>query len=578
MITSHTKLNGNRVTVTKVVQISSLGKQYPLQRTPQAHIPLTREEFWALHDISFNVYQGEIVGIVGRNGAGKTTLLNIIAGVLSPTQGRVSVHGRVVGLFNLGVGFQDELTGRENIFLNGALLGATKKELQGRIDDIVAFSELGDFIDMPLGTYSQGMRLRLGFSIIANLDFDILIIDEVLAVGDVLFQNKCFQRLMECKRQRKTLILTSQSTDLIERLCDRVILLDHGKLFFEGEPSEGFNAYRALLATEKFYVGPQPMSTEMVTDTKKWVEDISEWGTRLGTKEVVITKVEFRNGFGWNSRVLKSGSRLKIRVHFIARNVVKYPHFGVAIFRADGVYCYGPNTQFEGYRIPEIKEGKGWFELEYEQMLLAPGEYRISIAIWDRKETLAFDYHSGYYKLYVKGRNPTGQLLVMPFRIDSANLFHRIVSEVQPDVGALEKEWNKHYEGDGVKIESVKLLNKHSRHECTFTTTEPLKVSIDISGCSLKRNNVWLWVGIYREDGIYCQGITLQLCSSVRDVWFPHLMLLPGVYRLSVGVWDNASKKFLAYHHAMYPFHMIFARPDHGTVYLEHTWRWRLSR
>ncbi|KPK97716.1 MAG: hypothetical protein AMJ95_07375 [Omnitrophica WOR_2 bacterium SM23_72] len=240
--------------VVRVMQLCSVGKKYPF--TKQQFSVL--KDFWALKDVSLDVYQGEIVGIIGRNGAGKTTLLNIMAKVLFPTEGEVFSNGRVLGLFNLGVGFQDELTGRGNIFLNGSLLGATKKEIEDKLNSIVEFSELGDFINMPLGTYSQGMRLRLGFSIVVNLKFDILVIDEVLAVGDVLFQNKCFERLMDFKREGKTLVITNQSLDLMERLCDRVILLDHGKTLFQGNVVEAINRYRLLLNTEKFFVGRAP--------------------------------------------------------------------------------------------------------------------------------------------------------------------------------------------------------------------------------------------------------------------------------------------------------------------------------
>lgn len=254
MTISPIKASPDQKQACRVMQLCSVGKKYPF--TKQHVSPL--KDFWALKGVSLDVYQGEIAGMIGRNGAGKTTLLNIMARVLYPTEGEVFSNGKVLGLFNLGVGFQDELTGRGNIFLNGSLLGATKREIEDRLNSIVEFSELGDFINMPLGTYSQGMRLRLGFSIVVNLEFDILVIDEVLAVGDVLFQNKCFERLMDFKREGKTLVITNQSLDLIERLCDRVILLDHGKALFQGDVVEGISRYRFLLNTEKFFVGRAP--------------------------------------------------------------------------------------------------------------------------------------------------------------------------------------------------------------------------------------------------------------------------------------------------------------------------------
>lgn len=399
----------------KAFILEGVGKKYPFMKATHRYVDTNREEFWALKDVSFEVTQGQILGIIGRNGSGKTTLLSIIAGVLSATCGHFLSKGKVLGLFNLGVGFQDELTGRENIFLNGAILGATKQELDAKLSAIIAFSELGDFIDMPLGTYSQGMRLRLGFSIIANLDCDILVIDEILAVGDALFQNKCFERLVEFKRQGKTLIISSQNTELIERLCDNVILLAHGKALFSGEPVEAINRYRALLATEKFFVGPAKNNINLVENTKKWADDISNWGKELGTKEVIITRVELINKFGYKFSKIRSRDPLRIKVHFTARNNVKEPHFGVAIFRKDGVYCYGPNTKFEGYHIPELKAGDGYFILDYHNLFLAPGEYRISIAIWDKNETVAFVYQHSYYQININGdNNIDNQLLNMP--------------------------------------------------------------------------------------------------------------------------------------------------------------------
>ncbi|HTZ11610.1 MAG TPA: ABC transporter ATP-binding protein, partial [Candidatus Margulisiibacteriota bacterium] len=311
------------------VELRSIGKKYQfLDKAPQQPYKDSPGEFWALRGISFDLSKGKILGVIGRNGSGKTTLLNIIAGTLSPTQGGVKANGRVLGLFNLGVGFQDELTGKENIFLNGSILGATKEELDSRLRYIIEFSELGDFINMPLGTYSQGMRLRLGFSIIANLDCDILVIDEILAVGDLLFQSKCFEKLMEFKRLGRTLIISSQSVELIERLCDTVILLGHGEALFFGDPLEAINRYRRLLNTDNFFVGPAKKQIRLVENTKKWVDDTSNWGQELGTKEVNIDKVEFINRFGWKCSKIKSGEPLKIRVNFTAKNKIKEPHFG----------------------------------------------------------------------------------------------------------------------------------------------------------------------------------------------------------------------------------------------------------
>jgi len=566
--------NNYNLQIDKAISLQAVSKKYPPIKQTSKSIGSNFDDFWALKEISLDVYKGEILGIIGRNGAGKTTLLNIIAGVLTPTQGQINANGKVLGLFNLGVGFQDELTGRENIFLNAAIIGATRKELESKLSSIIGFSELGNFIDMPLGTYSQGMRLRLGFSIMVNLEFDILAIDEVLAVGDVLFQSKCFERLMDFRRSGKTLVITNQSMDLIERLCDKVALLDHGQLLFHGNTAEGINKYRTLLNTEKFFVGPKIGGEGLVRDTKKWADDISNWGKELGTKEVVIEKVELLNRFGWKSFSIKSGQRLKIKVYFKAKNSVKEPHFGIAIFRNDGVYCYGPNTQFDGYKISELRQGNGYFILDYHKLLLAPGEYRISVAIWDKFETLAFNYHEGCYKLTVSGNHNAGnELLNIPCQFYPRHYIkfgnHKI------DLSTLNDQWGKKIETGAAKIESVKLLNNLGEEKDCFMTNESVKLIINFARSTNFDKNYYLWAGLYREDGIYCQGITRLLGRSQGyEIAFPKLPLLPGGYKISLGIWDKGQKKFIMCHHGTYPFQMVSDREDHGTVYLEHSWNW----
>jgi len=510
---------------TSHIELDNIGKRYHFKKGG-----LGVEDFWALKDISFKINKGQVFGLVGRNGAGKTTLLNIIAGVLSPAEGEVSVNGKAMGLFNLGVGFQDELSGRENIFLNGAILGADRREIETKLDSIIKYSELGDFVNMPLGSYSQGMRLRLGFSIIANLDFDILVIDEVLAVGDSLFQSKCYERLMDFKRQGRTLVITSQDMGIIERLCDEVAVLDHGRLVFKGNPAESINKYRALLNTEKFFVGPVKHSETMVENTKKWADDISEWGKQLGTKEAVIESVEFINRFGFRVNRIKSRAPLKIRVNFKAKDKINKPHFGVAIFRDDGVYCYGPNTDFDSVEIKELKPGRGYFTLEYRNILLAPGRYKVSVAIWDKNEKLAFDYHSGFYNLNITGENGNGsQLLNIPYRITNS----------------------------GKSLDApIKLYDALNKEKNIFITSYPLKILVQPSGHKCMR--------ILRDDGVCCQEILLPRPDNKSfNVYFPKLPLLPGYYNIYLD------------EHNIRSFNMIFNKHDHGTVYLGHKWEMR---
>ena len=565
-----------------VIEIKSIGKKYPFKKQAV-------KDFWALKGASLDVCKGDVVGILGRNGAGKTTLLNIIAGILPPTEGSFSVKGRVLGLLNLGIGFHDSLTGRENIFLNGTLLGASRKELSEKLLSIIDFSELGSFIDMPLGTYSQGMRLRLGFSIIANLDFDILVIDEILAVGDALFQNKCFEQINNFRRSGRTLVLTSQSMDLIERLCSKVVVLDHGKILFYGNPPEAINRYRALLNRDRFFVQLEPEDRDaiLIRDTKKWANDISHWGKKMGAKEIVIDSVKLIDKLGRRYNRIKTKDPLEIKVGFIAKEPVKDVHFGIAIFRNDGVYCYGPNTAFDKRPIPEIGRGKGFFSLRYDNLLLAPGKYRISVAIWDKNETVAFDYHNGCYDLIVEGsKNPQSELLSIPFKIKNGSLFSKLFCLKQkttqvPDINTLADKWGEKKDDEGLRVESVKLFNYRNIEKDTFLTNESAKISIKIKNTNLRKDdeNLLLWVGIHRKDGIYCQGVNTSYTSKGSiNILFPKLSLLPGGYTVSIGVWDMTQQRFLLYRHGVYSLQVVFNQEDHGTVYLSHKWKWNFKR
>lgn len=548
------------------VELIAVGKRYPLVNSPENQKDWG--DFWALKDTNLKIGAGRTIGIIGRNGAGKTTLLNIIAGVLAPSAGSISVKGRVVALFNLGCGFQDELSGKENIFLNGALLGASRRELNEKLDSIIEFSELGGFVNMPLGSYSQGMRLRLGFSIAANLEFDILIIDEVLAVGDALFQHKCFERMMDFRRAGKTIIISTQDMGLIERFSDTVLLLDHGVPVFYGDAAMGIAAYRALLNSERFFVGPAQKNNKLVENTKRWTDDVSEWGHKLGTKEAVIERVQLLNRFGVECTQFRPGSPLRIRVYFIVRNEIKEPHFGAAIFRSDGVYGYGPNTKFDGHRIRGFEKGRGYFILDCHSLVLAPGEYRISVAIWDKFETVPYDYHTGYYKLDIIGRhNPGNELLNMPFK-----LYPR--SRLSPEIVCNFRAMGNTVIANGtIKIELSGPAGYGGKD--TFFTNDPVTFNIDLSDIKEKIKDCYFWAGIFRDDRVYCQGIVWAIDKKrYFRIVFPRFALLPGSYSIALGVWDNTEGKFVILQDKARLFKMVFDKEDHGTIFLRHIWKW----
>ncbi|MDD4909390.1 MAG: ABC transporter ATP-binding protein [Candidatus Omnitrophica bacterium] len=239
------------------VKLNNIGKRFNLVHhkegapfvniLPRVFSHNESEEFWAVKGINMEIESGRVAGIIGRNGSGKSTLLNIISGVMNHTEGEMSLGGRVSSLLTLGAGFQDDLSGRENIYINGAILGMSKREISDKYDSIVAFSELDGFLDVPIRTYSQGMNMRLAFSIATHMDFTILAIDEILSVGDVAFQKKCYERIVDFKRGGKTMLMVSQSMDIIERLCDEVYLLEDGRLVESGDPEFVVGRYMRLL-------------------------------------------------------------------------------------------------------------------------------------------------------------------------------------------------------------------------------------------------------------------------------------------------------------------------------------------
>lgn len=573
----------------KAIEIRNLGKKYIICHEKEAMVRhifpkflriKKYEEFWALQDINLEINKGECVGIIGRNGAGKTTLLNILAGITFPTTGSFKVDGRISTILSLGAGFHPELTGEENVYLNASILGLRTRETKNRFEDIIEFSELNNFADASLKTYSAGMYMRLGFSIAIHIDFDILLIDEILSVGDIGFQEKCIRQLTDFKCVSKTLIVTTQDMSLIKRLCDEVVLLDHGYLIFYGDILEGINKYQALLNTKDFSITSSPKNTVLIENTKKWSEDMLDWGKKLGTKEVMIESVDLINKFGMKSNRIRSKDPLKIKVHFTVKDKVEEPYFGIAIFRDDGVYCYGPNTIFDGYKISELKKGNGYFILNFHKLLLAPGEYLLSIAIWNKDGISAFDYHDSCYKLIIIGDDNQGnELLNIPVRFNHGLTISKRKNIYGPDLRILSNKWDKKIEADGINIKSIKFLNSLDEEKDVFVTNESVKFIIHFSNLRTINRDSYLWIGVYRDDGIYCQGIIGRVDNKNKnfELFFPKLSLLPGNYRVSVGLWDNVRRNFLMCHHAVYPFRMTFDRKDHGTVYLEHKWYFEID-
>ncbi len=529
-------------------------------------------EFWALKGINMEVEKGKVIGIIGRNGAGKTTLLNILAGISTPTVGEAKINGRVSSLLTLGAGFQEELTGKENIYLNGSILGMSRDEINKKYPSIMEFSELDSFLDAPLRTYSKGMYVRLGFSVAVHVDFDIFLIDEILSVGDVSFQKKCFDKIGEFKKQGKTMVVTSQSLDVIERLCDEVFLLENGEIVERGPLQKVTAHYLELLKEKKLSETFQRRYGGL-----RWWADKRFWEKREGSKEVRIVEVKTYNSRGKQANRFKSGEKIRLKARFIADQEVKEPHFGVAIFREDGVYCHGPNTSFDGRKIDKLNKGEGFFGIEYESLCLEPGRYRFSTAIWDKDEIWAYDYHAGFYKFEIIGKNNSGQLLNLRYRWEPHCIWERfkiLQTKKTTTFFDLSRQCQDKTSSD-IEMSSLELLDSTGNSKSVFNTGEDFKIKLEFK--FLKRpRDYYLWVGIFRSDDIYCHGASKKLEKETVYLIYPKIPLLTGDYYLSVGVWGKTKGAPLFYKHKAAVFKMSFLGEDHGTIYLEHCWKQKL--
>ncbi len=338
----------------------------------------SREEFWALRDVSFVVEHGETVGIIGPNGAGKSTVLKLISRIIEPTSGRIAVNGRVGALLELGAGFHPDLTGRENIYLNGSILGLSRAEIRRRLDDIIGFAELERFIDVPVKHYSSGMYVRLGFSVAVHTDPEILLVDEVLAVGDAAFQRKCLERINELRRVGVTVLFVSHSAEAVRTLCTRALWLENGRLVADDVPEAVVLRY--LERSREGTATSQPGYEE-----RRW-----------GTGKIRITGVRLLDEQGQERQQFRTGEPLTVEIRYYASERVERPVFGLAIHRSDGIHITGPNTQFAGLEIPYV-EGEGTVLYTVPALPLLEGLYFVSVSAHNWEDTEIYDYHDRLY-------------------------------------------------------------------------------------------------------------------------------------------------------------------------------------
>jgi len=382
------------------------------------------EERTVLGGISFSVKKGEAIGLVGHNGCGKSTTLKLLTRIMYPDSGTIEIKGRVSSLIELGAGFHPDMTGRENIYTNAAIFGLTRKEIDKRVNDIIAFSELGEYIDNPVRTYSSGMYMRLAFSVAINVDAEVLLIDEILAVGDANFQIKCFNKLKEIKASGTTIVIVSHALGQIEQICERSIWIHEGKIREEGDPITVHMDYLDYMAQKRQEAAIVQAEEKTQQETQKEQEEQpAEAGSsraevaeavaaelpsaptpghkRWGNGKAIITCVAMRNRDDQPSNLFVTGETVKIQLDYELREPIKNAVFGIGIFRVDGVQCYGTNTRIDRLEQFELSRS-GTMYIVLEELNLLAGTYLLDIAIESDegvpvdyfREVCAFEMHS----------------------------------------------------------------------------------------------------------------------------------------------------------------------------------------
>jgi lipopolysaccharide transport system ATP-binding protein len=364
------------------------------------------ERFWALKDVAFSVAQGEALGLIGHNGAGKSTLLQLLCGIVPADEGRLSVSGHVSGLLELGTGFHPDLSGRENVYINGIIAGLTRREVEARFDDIVAFAELEHVIDSPLRTYSSGMKMRLGFAVAVHTEPDVLLIDEVLAVGDMAFQNKCLERIEAIRASGVTIVLVSHDLHQITRFCDKALWLRGGRVAGYGSAEAVVNAYKAEMANATRKRTPSDVP-DRVTPSGA-VLRVNE--TRFGSLEMEITSVCFRDARNQPLNAIEGGEPLAVEIGYRAPAPIPEPIFGLSITDPDGNVFLDVNTLTDGYSLPELS-GEGVIVVRFERLDLSGGRYFVNVGVYERQWAFAYDYHWHVYPLDVDASQSKGVLL-----------------------------------------------------------------------------------------------------------------------------------------------------------------------
>lgn len=365
------------------------------------------EERRVLRGISFQVGKGEAVGLIGHNGCGKSTTLKLLTKIMFPDTGTITMRGRVSSLIELGAGFHPDMSGRENIYTNAAIFGLTKKEIDARLKDIISFSELEQFIDNPVRTYSSGMYMRLAFSVAINVDADILLIDEILAVGDANFQAKCFNKLKEIKAQGTTIVIVSHSLGQIEQICDRSIWIHDGLIKAEGAPKEIDLEYLDFMGRKLQEASSKELENDKIEESPETEETSSDKKAdsgeasmkRWGNGDARIKSIRAYTAEGVQQKIFRTGETIVFRLDYTVKNPVGDAVFGIGIFSRDGIQCYGTNTRIDKHDEICLTENGG-AEIVMENVPLLAGEYLIDFAI-ETGDGIPVDYYREAYTIEI---------------------------------------------------------------------------------------------------------------------------------------------------------------------------------
>ena len=392
----------------RVIRVEHVKKIYKIYNDPKDRFKEAvgmskgkqfHKDYYALNEVSFDVNKGEIVGVVGRNGSGKSTILKILTGVLNPTEGNIEINGKIAALLELGAGFNMEYTGMKNIYLNAAMMRVSQEEIEKKIPEILAFADIGDYINQQVKTYSSGMFVRLAFAVAINVDPDILIVDEALAVGDARFQLKCMDKFMEFVKRGKTILFVTHDVNAVKRFCNRAIWLNQGQLIMDGNTDEVTDRYLDFLKSD-LTIGE--FLAQCQTDTSEEEEaQITEIDVN-GIDVAQIHELHMYNVGGREINDIRHGEKVTLKVSYlVADETIPAPLLGVAIRRIDNEYICGLNTKLDNVKIP-WKKGYNEVSLTYTNFNLVGGEYYFDVGIFDQTGIVNIDYKSKIKSFFVK--------------------------------------------------------------------------------------------------------------------------------------------------------------------------------